>query len=209
MALLKTTFYSHHFSYSSYSFLGTELFLISFCSWDVCATLHRPLFLCSFLFSHNCGRSMEKVCFFTFVTCFTKCLHMGMYAFAHTLESVLSRFTSLKECISRILYAQYAGKLPECSFYATAPSSNIKGFTPHSVPFVWVGGQKGTHQHGHCRDFSNIGSLKGTLLLILLQNNLIFDQKPFSVYLLGIFPLFIDPGARKCLPIFSSCFKFS
>ena len=38
---------------------------------------------------------------------------MGMYAFAHTLESVLSRFTSLKEYISRILYAQYAGKLPE------------------------------------------------------------------------------------------------
>ena len=58
---------------------------------------------------------------------------MGMYAFAHTLESVLSRFTSLKEYISRILYAQYAGKLPECSFYATAPSSNIKGFTPHIV----------------------------------------------------------------------------
>ena len=78
---------------------------------------------------------MEKVCFFTFFTCFTKCLHMGMYAFAHTLESVLSRFTSLKEYISRILYAQYAGKLPECSFYATAPSSNIKGFThlPHIV----------------------------------------------------------------------------
>ena len=157
------------------------------------------------------GKAWKKCVFFTFFTCFTKCLHMGMYAFAHTLESVLSRFTSLKEYISRILYAQYAGKLPECSFYATAPSSNIKGFTPHSVPFVWVGGQKGTrtHQHGHCRDFSNIGSLKGTLLLILLQHNLFFDQKPFSAYLLGIFPLFIDPGARKCLPIFSSCFKFS
>ena len=135
------------------------------------------------------------------------CYNQSTYA--HTLESVLSRFTSLKECISRIVYAQYVGKLPECSFYATAPSSNIKGFTPHSVPFVWVGGQKGTHQHGHCRDFSNIGSLKGTLLLILLQHNLIFDQKPFSAYLLGIFPLFIDPGARKCLSIFSSCFKFS
>ena len=85
-------------------FLGTELFLISFCSWDVCATLHRPLFWCSFLFSHNCGKSMEKVCFLTFFTYFTKCLHMGMYAFAHTLESVLSRFTSLKEYISRRYY---------------------------------------------------------------------------------------------------------
>ena len=66
LALLKTTFCSHHFSYSSHSFLVTEFFLVSFCSSDVCATLHTPLFSFSIQFSHNCGESMEKVCFYQF-----------------------------------------------------------------------------------------------------------------------------------------------